>query len=151
MSDNPHFKTVPTWAAARALLTFQPNEPRHTAGFKLQSLRIHVRDHKLRELAVKDRTLEAHYGGFVFTQARKGVSEARRMALKVSYGPAATEAQFAGCEARVYELGPEPPPDDIDGRNPSIVVWHDAEIFYLVASVELPSDQLLSIASSLYH
>lgn len=46
------------------MLKFRPLEPRHTAGLRLQSIRIHVRDHKLRELSVDDRTLEAHYGSF---------------------------------------------------------------------------------------
>ena len=30
-----------------------------------------MRDHKLREILINDRTLEAHYGGFVLSQARK--------------------------------------------------------------------------------
>ena len=38
-------------------------------------IRIHVRDHKLRELSINDRTLEGHYGGFVLSQARKGTDE----------------------------------------------------------------------------
>jgi len=38
-------------------------------------IRIHVRDHKLRELSINDRTLEGHYGGFVLSQARKGTYE----------------------------------------------------------------------------
>ncbi len=50
----------------------------------------------------------------------------------------------------MYELGPEPPPDDIDGRNPSVVTWQDAEMFYLIASGEMSSDKLLKIAISLY-
>jgi len=50
----------------------------------------------------------------------------------------------------VYELGPEPPPDDIDGRNPSIVTWHNGEMFYLIASDKMSSGELVRIASSLY-
>lgn len=147
---NPHFETAPSWKAARSMLAFQPLEPQHTAGLRLQSIRIHVRDHKLRELSVDDRTLEAHYGRFVVSQARKGVTEAQRLALAVPYGRAGRDAQIAGCAARVYELGPEPPPDDIDGRSPSVVTWHDAEMFYLIASDEMSSDELARIAISLY-
>ena len=60
------------------MLAFQPLEPAYTAGRRLRSLRIHVRDHKLRELPIHDRTLEADYGPFVLSQARRGVDEARR-------------------------------------------------------------------------
>ena len=132
------------------MLTFQPLEPKHTAGFRLQSIRIHVRDHKLRELSVDDRSLEAYYGGFVLSQARKGASEARRLAIAVPYGRAGRDAEIAGRAARAYELGPEPAADDIDGRSPSVVAWHDAEMFYLVASDEMSSDELVKIAMSLY-
>jgi hypothetical protein len=145
-----HFETAPSWTAARAWLTFQPREPEHTAGQCLQSIQIHVRDHKLRELSVDDRTLEAHYGAFVVTQARKGVDESRRLALAVSYGRAARDVRIAGCAGRAYEHGPEPLPDDIDGRSPSVVTWHDAEMFYLIASDEMSSDELIEIAASLY-
>ena len=50
----------------------------------------------------------------------------------------------------MYELGPEPPPDDIDGRSPSVVTWHDVDMFYLIASGEMRSHDLVSIANSLY-
>ena len=132
------------------MLVFQPLEPKNTAGHCLQSISIHVRDHKLRELSVAERTLEAHYGFFVLSQAWRGIKEARRLALVVPYGAAACDAQIAGCAARVYELGPEPPPDDIDGRNPSVVTWHDGEMFYLIASDKMSSGELVRIASSLY-
>ena len=105
------------------MLTFQPREPRYTAGLRLRSVRIHVRDHKLRELSINDRTLEAHYGGFVLSQARKGADEARRLALDVWYGNAGEWGRIAGHVARIYELGPEPAPDDIDGRSPAVVTW----------------------------
>jgi hypothetical protein len=150
MTGNPHFETAASWKAARQMLVFDPLTPGYTAGLKLQSIRIHVRDHKLRELPVSDRTLEAHYGGFVLSEAWKGAAEARRLALDVRYGPNARSMQVAGHAARVYELGPEPPPDDIDGRSPSVVAWHDAEMFYLVASDAMPSDELLRVAASLY-
>jgi hypothetical protein len=150
MTGNPHFETARNWKAARAMLAFRPLEPRHTAGLKLQSIRIHVRDHKMRELPVEDRTLEAHYGAFVVSQERKGTAEARRLALDVSYGRNPRETRIAGHPGKVYELGPEPAPDDIDGRSPAVVVWHDGKMLYLVASHEMPSDKLLAIAVSLY-
>jgi hypothetical protein len=129
---------------------FRPLEPRLTAGPTLQSIRIHIRDHKLRELPIADRTLEAHYGAFVLSQSRKGAAEARRLALDVSYGPAPREARIAGHQARVYELGPEPPPDDIDGRSPSVVTWHDGDMFYMMASGAMSSHDLVSVAVTLY-
>jgi hypothetical protein len=150
MTSNPHFETAASWKTAWEMLTFQPREPRHTAGLRLHSIRIHVRDHKLRELSVNDRTLEAHYGGFVLSQARKGTAEARRLALDVRYGSAGHEGQIAGHATRIYELGPEPAPDDIDGRSPAVVTWYDADLFFLVASDTMSSDELVRIALSLY-
>jgi hypothetical protein len=132
------------------MLTFEPLKPAHTAGFQLQWLRIHVRDHKLRELPIKDRTLEANYECFVLTQARKGIAEARRWALETRYGPVWRDAQIAGFAGRVFELGPEPEPDDIDGRSPAVVVWHDGEMFYFIASYEMSSDSLIPVGISLY-
>lgn len=109
-----------------------------------------MRDHRLRALAVADRTLEAHYGAFVCSQARKGMKEARRLALTVSYGPDGRHSQIAGFAACVYELGPEPPPDDIDGRTPSVVTWYDGEMFYLIATDRMPSADLVRIANWMY-
>ena len=123
MTPNPHFETARSWKAAQAMLTFRPLQPKHTAGFRLRSLRVYVRDHKLRELSVESRTLEAHYGGFVLSQAWKGVNEARRLALDVRYGAAAREAQIAGRATRVYELGPEPESGDIDDRWARLGWW----------------------------
>ena len=104
------------------MVAFRPLEPSHTAGFRLQSIRIHVRDHKLRELAIEDRTLEAHYGGFVLSQSKKGASEARRLALDVSYGQAAREGRIAGpaaLDARACTgADREPRLGDIDGAQP---------------------------------
>lgn len=150
MTYNPHFAAVSSWKTARELLAFTPREPKDTAGRALQSLSVHVRDHKRRELAVADRTLEAHYGDFVLSQAWRGADEARRLALDMSYGPAAREARVAGHAARIYELGPVPPPDDIDGRMPAVVAWHDGELFYLIASDRMAADELARIAGSLY-
>jgi len=150
MTRDLHFETVPSWEAARARLVFQPLEPGYTAGKRLQSLSIHVRDHNQREFSVAERTLEAHYGAFVLSQSCKGAREARRWAREVAYGPAGREAQIVGRAARVYELGPEPPPDDIDGRSPAVVAWHDGAMFYLVASGEMSAAELMRIAVSLY-
>ena len=150
MTSNPHFETARSWEAARSLVTFPPLEPAHTAGLRLQSIQIHVRDHKMRELAIEDRTLEAHYGGFVLSQSRRGAAEARRLALTVSYGRAARDVRIAGRDGRAYERGPDPPPGDIDGRSPAVVTWHDADMFYLIASGEMSTDDLLRIAVSIY-
>jgi hypothetical protein len=150
MTRNLHFHTVADWPDAQALLTFEPRRPRFTAGHDRQSLQIHVRDHKQRELAPDARTLEAHYGAFVISQARPGEDEARKLALDTKYGPAPQPEQIAGHAARTYELGPEPPPDDIDGRSPAVVTWHDGPMFYLIASTALPAAELVRIARSMY-
>jgi hypothetical protein len=150
MPNNPHFQNVSSWQAAREMLTFRPLEPNDTAGHCLQSISIYIRDYQQRELAVGERTLEAHYGAFVLSQARKGEKEAKRLVIAVSYGRAGWDVQIAGCAARVYELGPEPPPDDIDGRSPSVVAWYDDEMFYLIASDKMLVNDLVRIARSLY-
>lgn len=150
MSDNLYFTSVASWKEAEAQLAFRPRQPRDTAGFRLESLAIHVRDHKKRELPVGSRSLEAHYGGFVLSQARKGEGPARRAALRVAYGQDARPAKICGREGRAYELGPEVPADDIDGRTPAVVVWHDGDMFYLVASTELAQEVLVGVAVSMY-
>ena len=147
---NPHFETASSWEAARALLAFRPVPPSDTVGFRLQSLRVHVMDHRRRRLPVEARSLEAHYGGFVLSEAMYRADEARRLALEVSYGRDGRAGEISGHEGRVYELGPEPEPDDIDGRPPAVIVWHDDGMLYLLASHTLPADRLLVIASSLY-
>jgi hypothetical protein len=124
--------------------------PKHTAGFKLQSIRVHIRDHKLRELPRAARSLEAYYGGFCVAQSWKGVAEARRWAMDVAYGQSPREIRIARHRGRLYELGPEPEPGDIDGRRPAVVTWHDGDMFYLVASGEMPAERLVRIAQSLY-
>jgi len=53
-------------------------------------------------------------------------------------------------ERKIYELGPEPEPDDIDGRSPAVVVWADGELFCLVASSTMLVQELVKIAKSLY-
>ena len=150
MAENPHFASADSWDAAREMLTFQPFEPAFTAGHELRSLRIYVRDHKMRELPIGERSLEVHYGQFVISQSRKSAEEARRLALDVSYGRDPREGAIAGHAARIYELAPEPEPDDIDGRMPSVVAWHDGEMVFLIASGELPVADLIPIAASMY-
>lgn len=150
MPENPHFASAQSWDEARGMLTFRPFEPAFTAGRELASLRIHIRDHKMRELPIEQRALEVHYGPFVISQSRKGAEEARRLALDVSYGRNPREGSIAGRPARIYELGLEPEPDDLDGRPPSVVTWHDGEMFFLIASGEMPVDELIPIAASLY-
>jgi hypothetical protein len=148
--DNPHFTVAETWKDARRLLAFAPRRPRRTEGYRLRSLSVFVMDHKMRRIAVEDRSLEAHYGGFNVSQCRKGRPEARRWAVELKYGQAPRPVSVAGHEGRAYDLGPVPPPDDIDPRPPAVVVWHDDDMFYLVASDELESDVLLRVAESLY-
>jgi hypothetical protein len=148
MTSTPHFETAASWKAARAMLNFRPVEPAHTAGFQLQSIQIHVRDHKGRELGRQTGSLEAHYGAFVLTQARKGIPRrGPTPALDVSYGRTARTAQIAGHQARARARAGTPP-GDIDGRRPSVVVWHDGDMFYLIASGEMSSDKLVEIAIS---
>lgn len=149
-AENPHFARAASWQDAEAMLTFRPVEPGHTEGFSLESLSVFVRDHREREVPPGERSLEAHYGGFVLSQTRRGDAEARRLALDVSYGPVPRPARIGGHEARVYELGPEPGPDDVDGRSPAVVVWHDAGMFFLLASDTLTADALVRIAVSLH-
>jgi hypothetical protein len=146
----PHFTAARSWEEAEASLTFRPVVPKDTAGCALTSLQIHVRDHKGRELPKAGRTLEAHYGRFVLSQSQKGDAEARRLTLDVSYGREPREARIAGHAVRMYEFGAEPPPGDIDGRSPAVVVWHDGAMFYLLASNELGPDELFRIAVSMY-
>jgi uncharacterized protein len=146
---NPHFATVESWDAARPLVAFVPRIPQARAGVA-PVLRVFVRDHKLRAVPVGERTLEADYGQFVFTQSRRTPDEAQRLAPNVSYGGAPQEASIVGRPARVYELGPEPTPDDIDGRSPAVIAWHDGEVFYLLASDEMTGHALTTIAMSVY-
>ncbi len=148
--SNPHFATAASWAEARKLIEFEPIRPRRTRGREVQSFAVHVRDHKKRELSPRSRSLEVHYGAFVFSQSRKGKSEARRWALGQSYGQNPKSVDIAGREGRLYPLGPVPEPDDIDPRMPAVVTWHDGEMFYLVASESLDADDLLVIARSCY-
>jgi hypothetical protein len=93
---NAYFDRVGSWHHAQTKLTFVPIKPRYTVGLSLQSLDIHVRDTAHGELAIKDRSLEAHYGSFVLTQSLKGEEEAQRWATRVGYGPGPREWNVAG-------------------------------------------------------
>lgn len=151
MPRNQHFDTVADWAKAGDLVDFEPRRPAFTAGFAIQSLAVHVMDHRKRRLPVSARSLEAHYGGFVIDQKRaSSAAEANRLALSTPYGPTPVTVRVAGQEARSYALGPVPDPGDFDGRSPAVVVWHDGELVYLVASDQLDEETLLRIAVSLY-
>jgi hypothetical protein len=145
-----HFATVSDWKAAAALVSFTPRRLGNAGARQLRSLQVHIRDHRDRDVPVGDRTLEAHFGEFVFSQSQHSAAEARRKALETSYGTAARPGRVGGHEARLYELGPEVPPDDIDGRQPAVVTWHEGRMFFLLASVEMSCDALLGVAESLY-
>lgn len=152
MTDNPHFAAIEDWPAAEELIGFAPLQPADTAGLALQSLRVHVVDYQMRDLPPPERTLEAHYGAFVFTQSGPGTSEARRLALEQSYGATARAVTVGGHEARAYDEGPVPEPDDPDGQMPAVVVWADGDRFFLVAGAtdDLKLADLFRIANSVY-
>jgi hypothetical protein len=151
MALNDHFETVVDWAAAARLLAFEPRQPAFTAGFDLESLNVFVMDHRKRRLPITARSLEAHYGGFVIDQKRTAsTTDAKRQALSRFYGAAAASVWVAGLEGRGYALGPDPGPDDIDGRSPAVIVWSEGTMFYLIASSQLDKTILGRIASSMY-
>lgn len=60
MISNPHFATAHSWAEAAPLLTFDPPAVAH-GRLSPGITRIHVRDNKMRDVTIGDRTLEAHY------------------------------------------------------------------------------------------
>ena len=84
------------------------------------------------------------------SQSGPGPAEARRLTLETSYGRNPIEAQLLGREARIYERGPEPDPDDIDGSMPAVVTWHDGAVHHVVASAELGTTEQIDIAMSIY-
>lgn len=147
---NPHFTEAATWDEARELVSFVPRIPAFSASRDLKRLAVHVMDHKKRDLPLDQRSLEAYYDGFIFSQAYKGRAKAKHEALEVSYGENPRVASIRGREGRVYDLGPMPPPGDIDPRPPAVVVWHDDGLLFLVASDTLVVQELLPIASSIY-
>jgi hypothetical protein len=143
VTENPHFETADDWAQAGIRLGFTPLRPASHPSV----LRIHVRDHRLREVAP---TLEAHFDRYVLSQARRQPSEAHRLAHGVTYGSSPVPVDVAGHDAVAYELGPTPAPDDIDPRSPSVVTWADGDIFVLLASDSMTVDELIEEARFLY-
>ena len=146
----PRFLAPETWDQARTLVAFEPRVAFDTRGRALCGLRVHVRDHRRRDLPMHLRTLEAHYDGVAVCQSRPGASGARRRALEVRYGQGGTAIRIAGHEGRAYPLGPEVPPDDIDGRSAAVITWADGPMFYFVSSTQLPVEELTFVAASLY-
>lgn len=121
--------------------------PRDTGGRALLSVRLFVRDHRMREVPATEQALEAYYEDFVFSQSRPG-AEAARASVQRSYGSDPTATEVSGREARAYPRGPEPPPDDPDPRMPAVVVWAEGDDFFLLASDLLEVEDLLPIARS---
>ena len=148
MRRNEHFLFPDSLAAAMELVAFEPLVP-GLPDLNLQSLAVFVRDHKDRELPVSERSLEIHYEGFVFSQTRKGIQKSRE-ALRQNFGPNPQVTRIAGREGRLYPLGPEPEPDDVDPRSPAVVVWRDGDMFYLIASEVMDACELLDVARSVY-
>ena len=146
---NPCFVTAETWADAAALVEFEPVVPPvHWAG-PPQCLRVHVADHKRRDLPIRDRSVEAFYAGLVFTQSHKARHEAHRLVFETDYGSCPRRLSVAGHPARAFELGPEVAVDDIDGRAPAVVVWHRDGLFCLLASDRETADALVARAAML--
>ena len=54
MNETPHFATVESWADAEELIGFAPLQPFNAEGNTLDSLRVHVMDHRMRELPETD-------------------------------------------------------------------------------------------------
>lgn len=148
MRDNPHFERLADWETARARLDFALAVPGDTLGHALVSLSLYVRDHRMRGVRAEKQTLEAHYGAFNFSLSRPGVEAARLAVVETSYGATSRTERVKDCEARVYPMGPEPEPDDPDGRMPAVVVWADEDRFYFLASHDLDEEALLVIARS---
>lgn len=143
MADTPSFESVDDWAEAKSRLGFTPLSPAPEPN----SLRIHVRDHKAREV---EPTLEAHFDGYVLSQARRHPTEARRLAYERRYGVSPEPVDVRGHVAFTYELGPMPDPNDIDPRTPAVVTWADDDIFMFLASDSMRVDELIEVATSLY-
>lgn len=145
MTEAESFLEFPSLREAEEFMGFQ-TLARRFAGTPT-AIRAHVRDHRLRDV---DPSLEVFFDGFVLSQARCGNREATRRAHDESYGPARSLASVGGYSATCFELGDEPPPDDPDPRQPSVVTWADGELFCFLASDELHLTRLLEVARSLY-
>lgn len=148
--SNPHFRLVATVEEAAELVGFTPRLPAVTEGFDLRSIQVFVKDHEMRDVPIGERVVEVHYDDFVLAQSAPGPEAARRLALEVSYGRTATAVRILGRNGKMYELGPNPGPDDIDGRSPAVVTWHDEDMHLLVASDRLRTQELIAIAHSMY-
>ncbi len=152
----PSFAPVSSWKEGAELIGFAPRQPRDTLGIPLDSMHVFVRDHKQREVPVGERSLEVYYRrdptgpGFVLSQSRPGVQEARKRANERSYGQDGRSAEVAGKPARLFPLGPPVPDEDIDGRAPAVIVWQDEDRLILIASSSLEAGQLQRVADSLY-
>lgn len=108
-------------------------------------------NHRMQQLAIGERSLEAHYESFVIHQKQANShAAAKEQAFSRSYGEDPESVLVAGHEAYSYALGPVPKPDDIDGRTPAVVVWPDGDMVYLVASEQLNARVLQRIATSMY-
>lgn len=152
--DNPHFRRLSSLDEAAVLVGFTPRQPSESLGLQPESISVFVMDHRLREVPASRRTVECHYGEFVVSQQCSGEEEARRQAYDVLYGPDPQLVWINEKEARAYDLGPVPQPttwmaDDIDGRQPAVVVWADGPIFLLVASDKRHVSDLVRVARSM--
>lgn len=94
-------------------------------------------------------TLEVYYEGFVLSQALRDPEEAGRMAAE-RYGPDPRHVLVGDHPGFLYDLGPEPDPEDIDPRSPAIVTWADGDLFVLLTSESMEANYLLEVAGSLY-
>jgi hypothetical protein len=146
---NPHFEVRDTVASALDLLAFRPLVPRRPPT-TLRSVAVHVRDHRGRLLPVDRRTLEMHFDDMVVSQTKVGSTEALRLAMEVTYGRQRRRLAIGANPAMVYDLGPVPPPEDIDGRSPAVVVWADGDMIFLIASVVRSAGDLVDVAGSMY-
>ncbi len=146
----PSFTAMATWEEAAAVAGFTPRQPRDTLGLALRGLRVFVRDHRHRDVPRHLRTIEAHYDGLAVCQSSPGPSVATRQALHTSYGPHPITLDVGGHAARGYPLGPEVPPDDIDGRAPAVVTWCDGRRFFFLTGSARPLDDLRRVAASFY-
>jgi len=110
------------------------------------AFRIHVKDHRNREVPP---TLEVDFNGFVLSQAERDPAEAARLTGR-RYGPDSRVLSVGGHEGLLYELGPEPDPDDVDPRSPAVLTWADGRRFLFLSSDRHDAADLLEIATSLY-
>lgn len=144
----PVFVACASWPESARLLTFVPRAPRDCDGDRVAALRVFVRDHRGRELPAARRTVEAHYATFVFSQSSDVTGPASRL-LRGPITGDATAVTIQGRPGFLYPQGPEPSPDDPDGRRPALVVWEDNGVHLLLASDELTPTRLVLIAESI--